>query len=122
MKGGLKKMNKKGFWGGFFVVLIIAAVIGAIGYNVAYGLTTGTETITIKEKWVKYQDDDAKYLVSSEDGEVFEISDTFIKWRFDSSDLYAEIDEGETYKIKTQGWRFAFWSNYKNILKVELID
>jgi len=117
--------NKKGFFGnkkglvGLVFLLIAILVILPITYSLTYAFTTGSETITIKEKWVKYSGEDAKYLVSSEDGQVFQITDTYIKLRFDSSNLYAEIDEGETYNVKTQGWRFGLLSDYKNILSID---
>lgn len=112
-------MNKKGFIGGFIIIVAVILGVGLVGYNVAYAFTTGYETITVDEKWVKYSGDDAKYLVSSDDGQVFEITDSWIKWRFDSSNLYANLDEGETYNINTQGWRLAFLSDYKNIIEIE---
>lgn len=113
-------MNKRGQEGlliGIGVFILILLVLGFIGYGLMYALTTGSETITIKEKWVKYDGDDAKYLVSSNNGQVFQIADTFIKWRWNSSDLYASLDENQTCQIKTQGWRFPFFSDYKNILE-----
>lgn len=114
-------MNKKGQEAifGFLGILAILLVIGLIAYTLGYAFTTGSETITIKEKWVKYHHDDAKYLVSSTNGQVFQITDTLIKWRWDSSDLYAYLESGQTCKIKTQGWRFPFFSDYKNILEAE---
>ena len=111
-------MNKKGLIG-ILLVIIVAVLITA--YPLSYAFTSGTETITVKEKWIKYQGNDAKYLISSGNGQVFEITDSIIRWRFDSSNLYADLDEGKTYDIKTQGWRFAIMSDYKNILEVELI-
>lgn len=115
-------MNKKAFEFLAIGILTLLAVfvIGIIGYNLIYALTSGTETITIKEKWVKYKGEDAKYLISSEDGQVFQITDSFVKWRFDSSNLYAELEEKKTYEIETQGWRFGFLSDYKNIIKANL--
>ena len=101
------------------VTLVVLLIIGVFGYSLMYSLTTGAETITIKEKWVKYQDEDAKYLISSTNDQVFQITDTFIKWRFDSSNLYARLNEGQTCKIKTQGWRLPFLSDYKNILEAD---
>ena len=115
-------MNKKGSFMCIIWIFVIAIVIGASAYGMIYAFTTGNETITIKEKWVKFQGEDAKYLVSSEDGQVFQITDSIVKLRFDSSNTYASIDEGETYKINTQGWRFAFLSDYKNTLEVELVE
>ena len=115
-------MNKKGqerLIVGVIILFMIILMIIVIGYYLGYALTIGEETITIKEKWVKYHGDDAKYLVSSTNGQVFQITDTIIKWRWDSSNLYADLDEGEICKIKTQGWRFPFFSDYKNILEAD---
>ncbi len=114
--------NKKGLIGVLFVFIIITIVVVFIGYGVAYAFTTGHETITVKEKEVKYSGDDAKYLIGTEDGQVFQITDSWVKWRFDSSNLYMEIEEGETYRINTQGWRFGFLSDYKNILEIKLAE
>lgn len=114
-------MNKKGSWDMFLLIAFIVVAAALLVYGLAYAFTAGAETITIKDKWAKYDGDDAKYLVSSEDGQVFEITDSLFKWRFDSSNLYATLDEGETYRIKTQGWRLGIMSDYKNILEVELI-
>lgn len=111
-------MNKKGLIG---ILLIIVIVVLLITYPVAYAFTSGEETIIVKDKWVKYHGNDAKYLVSSEDGQVFEISDSIVRWRFDSSNLYADIDVGNSYDIKIQGWRFSLLSDYKNILEVEVV-
>jgi len=116
-------MNKKGFFPelliGIGLILIALTVLFFVGYGLMYALTTGTETITIKEKWVKYHEEDAKYLVSSTNGQVFQITDSIIKWRFDSSNLYSDIEEGDRCDIKTQGWRWGFFSDYKNILEVD---
>jgi len=114
-------MNNKGVVG--LVVLIIVLLVGAgLAYSLIYAFMTGEETITIDEKWVKYKGNDAKYLISSEDEQVFQITDSIIKWRWDSSNLYARLDEGKKYKIKTQGFRFPLFSDYKNILKAEEVD
>lgn len=116
-------MNKKGFIGILailFCVFILLLVIAGIAYSfIIYAITINYETITIKEKWIKYQGDDAKYLISSTNGQVFQITDTIIKWRWDSSNLYADLEEGDTCKIKSQGWRFPLFSDYKNILETD---
>lgn len=110
-------MNKKGFLFILPLVVIVLVLVSAVFiYGITYALTEGQETITIKDKWVKYDGDDAKYLISSEDGQVFQITDSLFKWRWDSSNLYAEINEGESCQIETQGWRFGFMSDYKNII------
>lgn len=111
-------MNKKAWFGIVFLVLLIAFLIfiAFVGYGLLYAFHEGFETITISEKWVKYSGDDANYLVSSEDGQVFQITDTLIKLRFNSSNLYAYIKAGQICDIKTQGWRFPLFSDYKNII------
>jgi len=111
-------MNKKGLIGTIILILLgVILILGLIGYCLGYALTIGEETITINEKWRKSAGDDDKYLVSAEDGQVFQITDTIIKMRFDSSNLYAKLNEGDKCEIKTQGWRFPFFSDYKNILE-----
>ena len=114
-------MNKKAWFGWVFLLFFIAFLIfiATVGYGLLYAFAEGSETITINEKWVKYSGDDAKYLVGSEDGQVFQITDTIIKLRFDSSNLYARIKEGQTCLIRTQGWRFPLFSDYKNILEAD---
>lgn len=113
-------MNKKGEFLEVLGILVFGLLFfGAIGYSLTYALISGQENIIIKEKWTKFSGQDAKYLVSSEDGQVFEISDSYIKMRFDSSNLYANIEEGQKCNIKTQGWRFGLFSSYKNILKAD---
>ena len=111
--------NKKGIGWIILGILGIICILFFVGYGLAYALTTGEETITIKEKWVKYHHGRAKYLVSSTDGQVFQITDTIIRWRWDSSNLYAKLEPGMTCKIKTQGWRFPLFSDYKNILEAD---
>jgi len=101
------------------IILIVIVVIAiSIGYHFFYATSNGTETITIKEKWVKYHGNDAKYLVSSTVGEVYQITDSLIYLRFNSSDLYAYLEPGMTCQIKYQGFRFGFMSDYKNIIEV----
>jgi hypothetical protein len=115
-------MNKKGFIGAVIILLAILIIMGLFLYNVAYVLMSGIETINIKEKWIKYHNNDAKYLVSSTNGQVFQITDTWVRWRFDSSDLYSYLQPGMNCIIKTQGWRFPFFSDYKNIIEAECIQ
>jgi len=117
-KGEVRYVNKKGVEFSVVITIIVIFFLLCFGiYKFAYAMTSGEESITVKEKWVKYHGDDAKYLVSSTDGEVFEITDSFFRWRFDSSDLYADLEPGMTCSIQTQGWRFPFFSDYKNIIE-----
>lgn len=118
----MQTINKKAQFDSIKIIvffIIIAGILIYLIYNVAYVLSQGDDQLTVKEKWVKYQGRDAKYLVSSTAGEVYEISDSWIFWRWNSSDLYAYLEPGMNCKIHYQGFRFPFMSDYKNILKVE---
>lgn len=106
-------MNKKGFALGLILIVGVIIILGII----IYLNSQQVNTITIKEKWVKYHNTDAKYLVSSTNNDVYEITDSIIMWRWDSSNLYSYIENGKTCQIKTIGWRFPFFSWYKNILE-----
>jgi hypothetical protein len=101
-----------------FILIILAGIV-MVGYRIAYA-TTGSElTIAVQEKWVKYHGDDAKYLVSDVQGEVFQITDSWLYWRWNSSDLYAKLQPGMICKVETQGWRLGFMSDYRNIITAD---
>lgn len=114
-------MNKKGnVWEVFMGICILCVFIAVFAYAIAYlnyAVTEDIEEIRFDEKWVKYQNQKAKYLVSSTSGEVYEISDSLLHMRYDSSNLYNEIESGKTCTIITQGFRVGFLSWYKNIIK-----
>lgn len=110
------EMNKKGQIG-IIIFGVVIIIVLAILFLILYVGSKQNSTITIKEKWVKYQGSDAKYLVSSTSGEVYQITDTLLFLRYNSSDFYAYIMPGQTCKIEVVGWRLPFFSLYKNILK-----
>lgn len=117
MKMKLRDINTPG------IITVLTGMLGVlifatfIIYNVAYAFEQGSEQITIEDKWVKHKGSSAKYLVSSTDGQVFQITDSFIHTRFDSSNLYAKIKPGQTCTLTTQGFRFELLSDYKNIIE-----
>jgi len=65
-----------------------------------------------------------KYLVYTKQ-EVFEVSDSWLEWiigsRFAmaSSDTYGMIEEGKDYLVRTRGFRWPFWSFYRNIVEIK---
>lgn len=99
----------------YIVILAILAVFGLI-YAGFYHASAETVEIVVDAKDIKYHNNDAKYLVSSDSGEVFEITDTYTFMRFDSSDLYFNMQPGVTYSCKVAGWRVPYLSWYRNIL------
>ena len=108
-------MNK--FWIGIGLLLIIL-MCGIGGFLSAFYSSEETSTITIKEKWVKYQRDDQKYLFSDIEGNVYSIDDSLLLWTWDASDRYARIDEGQTYTITTYWWRVRILSWYPNAVRI----
>ena len=103
-------------WSIIVALVFVVAVIAATLLIPVYSFTIKHETVTIDDKWVKQSGSDTKYLVSSTDGQVFQIRDTILYWRFDSSNLYAKIKPGQTCYVTTQGFRFKMVSLYKNIV------
>lgn len=99
--------------------LLACVIAGSAVYAVAYSQSDVAATITVDAKDIKYHENDAKYLISSSTGEVFEITDTMVFWRYDSSDLYFNMKEGHTYKCTVAGWRIPFFTMYRNILTAE---
>lgn len=95
--------------------------MGGMSYVTALKNSVEEHTITVKEKWIKYHENDAKYLISDTDNTVYSIEDSFWFWTWDASDRYARIEIGKAYTIKTIGWRIHILSWYKNIIELKQI-
>lgn len=113
-------MNMKGQLGALGVILVVLLGFCLIGgltvYYFMYVFTSGEETITVKTKWTKIVDGTEKYRITSTNGQTFAIKDSLVNGQFESASLYANMDEDMTYKIKTQGFRCGFMSDFKNIV------
>ena len=90
-------------------------IVGAF----AYGSSEDKAQITPDKLERVAGDGDSRYMVWSEEGEVFEITDTFTFGRFDSADLYGDLEIGQTYCARVAGWRVHFLSWNRNILSVD---
>ena len=101
-----------------YIAILIIVAIAAI-YPIALHSSEHHQKITVAEKWVKYHGNDAKYLVSDIDGDVYSIEDStwFLTW--DASNRYALIEKGKTYNITVIGWRVPILSWYQNIIRIE---
>jgi hypothetical protein len=62
-----------------------------------------------------------KYLVYTE-GETFEVVDTVAFMLWNSSDRYGHLVAGKQYRSRVAGWRFPFWSTYRNILRAAPVE
>ena len=100
------------------LAVIIIFLIGSVVYGIALRGTVESHEITINEKWIKYNGNDAKYLISDTSGDVYSIEDSIWFLTFDASDRYTQIKIGETYNTRTIGWRIKPLSWYKNIIQI----
>lgn len=109
--------------GNIMIVIVILLIIGFIFYclTIQYQNKEIIE-ITVKDKYIKRNGKTDLYLVATEEGETYKISDLLFKWKFNSTDLYNELEIGKKFKVEVTGVRIPFLSMYKNINTVELID
>lgn len=106
----------------------LVAVIGLFAVPSAL-YTYGTEeivTVTVSEKERITSGSGSgitsKYLVWTEEGETFELTDSLLRGHFSASDLYGRLDEGVTYRAVVYGWRIPFLSTYRNVVELEVIQ
>jgi len=102
-----------------FVIAVILA-IGTCSMGYQYG-TIRSETITIKRLERVTSGDSSKYLIYTNEGEVFENTDALFHGKWDSADLYGHLDEGSRYEVTVYGWRIPFLSTYRNIIEAEQV-
>ena len=102
------------------IIIVVALVLIAIIFDCirVYG-TQEEVTFTVSEKSVKRYDDDDKYLVFTEEGEVFQVTDEFLLLHFNASDLYGQLKDGGTYTVIVCSWRIPFFSKYRNIIEIK---
>lgn len=105
-------------------ILLISLVItgSAIGWISLYKSTREVKTIRVQRMWIKQYGKGSKYLFSDENGNVYSIEDSLELWIFDASDRWASMQEGKTYRVTLYGWRWHFFSWYKNAIEIEEIE
>lgn len=105
-----------------YIIIAVALIFIAIIFNCirVYG-TQEEVTFTISEKSVKRYDNNDKYLIFTEEGEVFQVTDEFWLFHFNASDLYGQLKDGGTYTVVVYGWRIPFFSKYRNIIEIKEI-
>lgn len=106
-----------------YIIIAVALIFITIIFNCirVYG-TQEEVTFTISEKSVKRYDDNDKYLIFTEEGEVFQVTDEFWLFHFNASDLYGQLKDGGTYTVVVCGWRIPFFSKYRNIIEIKEIE
>lgn len=109
------------------IILIITAIMLAFIGGIIYLYTIDYQNkeiieITVKDKYVKRDGELDMYLVASEEGDTYKITDLFWIGKFNSTDLYNQLTIGETYRVTVTGVRQQFFSWYKNINKIEVLE
>src|SRR3990167_9804398 len=94
-----------------FIAFIIIFIISPI---IAYSTDKWVEDIIVKTERVNYEND-SKYLIFGEK-EVYENTDSLWYWKWNSSDFYKDLKVGQKYQLRVYGFRFGFFSWYKNII------
>lgn len=116
-------MFSAGEWFKLIIITIFGVgVLGAAGFNILCPLFTQDDvTITIQEKdrVVNRNGKGAKYLVWTEEGEVFRNTDYLLFGKFNSADLQGSLHEGKTYTCHVAGVRVPLFSWYRNLIKCE---
>lgn len=103
---------------GIAILILFTILVGIYLCTIDYQ-NKETIEITVKDKYIKRIGESDRYLIVSEAGDTYKISDLLWIGKFNSTDLYNQLDIGKTYKVDISGLRWQFFSMYKNINKIE---
>lgn len=99
-----------------FIVLVLVALISIpIVIGMVYAFHSEPCTFTPTKIECVNTKQTQKYLVFTEN-ETFCVSDSWVYWRFNSSDVYGKMKVGVKYTATLQGYRWPFFSVYRNII------
>lgn len=98
-----------------YLILLLIIVFLHYFYTIS---TLRTINITIKSKYVLY-DKFSKLMVSSTNGEVFEVSNNIWLWQWRSVELWDKLKEGSTYTFKIYGYRYPIIDFFPNIVEIK---
>lgn len=104
------------------ILLLVFVFLGPCIYR-----STAEEiTITVAEKERVTQNTSegvsSKYIVSTKEGEVFEVTDSMSYMNCRASDRYFRLKPGRTYRCKVAGWRIGCASSYRNIIEAHEVE
>lgn len=103
----------------FLAACLLIVLATSIGSCVMYKANDSVIEITVKDK---ERIERHGYLVYTQEGEVFEITDTLAYMRFDSAETYGALTPDKKYKVKVAGWRVPLLGLYRNIINSEEIE
>jgi hypothetical protein len=124
-KTSSKLREKIVFW--FKTTLIVFVLVSPfVMYISLYRASLKQTQFTVdrRERVTKGSGDSEQsyFLVWSLEGEVYCVTDTYSFMKFDSADRYGKLREGSLVTAKIAGWRFPFWSWYRNVIEIEKVE
>lgn len=114
----------KTFLGAVGGILVIALLLLLICTDLPLLLLTnnprsgdsGGAYLTVEDKErIMESSEHSRYLIWTEEGEVFENTDQLMVGKFNSSDIQGQLKVGKKYHCSTIGIRNQFFSWYRNI-------
>ena len=118
------RMKDNSGWTALVSLGIVATLVGlSVGVSEA---TEGEAVIQVDKTWTKtYSNGDGVrevYLVRSDEGDVYQITDSLYRGNFKSSDIWSQMNSGENYRIRYDGYRLGCTSSYPRIFEAERVE
>jgi hypothetical protein len=103
---------------GIVVIVLIVIVTACSSLVAAIGANIVSETTITVEERIGAHGEYGRYLIISEEGEMFTVEDNIFRLQFDASDRYIQLKENQRYVITCTGWRIQLFSWYRNIVDI----
>ena len=97
-----------------YIILLIFCIFLHYFYTTS---TLRTVSFTVKSKYVLYEKF-SKLMVSSTNGEVFEVCNNVWLWKWRSVELWDKLKEGSTYKFKIYGHRYPIIEFFPSVVEI----
>lgn len=115
---GSGSFERKHYWGFGIIAAVIVLLIGFYVYMHDIRTHEVTFTLESKERVTSGSNGNisSKYMVFTEGGEAYTVSDNALHAHFNSSNTYASLKEHHEYECEVTGWRIPIFSSYENII------
>jgi len=118
------RSNNNSGWQAMLSLGVVAVFVGfSVGLSEA---TEGEAVIQVDKTWTKTYSNGGGvkevYLVKSDAGNIYQITDSLYRANFRSSDIWAQMSPGETYRVKFDGFRLGCTSSYPRIFEAERVE
>lgn len=106
----------------FTAVTILILLYAFIGGHAIASRYQRTVTATVKSKERVAAGQSGRFMIWTQEGDVFEVADNRALWLFDSANRYGQMDPGHRYRLRLCGWRWPITSSFENIIRVEAAE